>query len=66
MVYKFLDKKTSGSSTKNENMLDQHPSDLATRQLAEELDKAIVRKSKKRKVQSPLIDNIWGTGLADM
>ena len=47
-------------------MSDQHPSDLATRQLAEELDKTIITKSKKRKVQSPLIDNIWGAGLADM
>ena len=66
MVYKFFDKKTCGSGTKNENMSDQHPSDLATRQLAEELDKAIIRKSKKRKLQSPLIENIWSAGLADM
>ena len=35
-----------------ENMSDQ--------QLAEELNKLIIRKSKKRKVESPVIDNIWG------
>ena len=58
MVDKFFDKKTSGSGIKNENMSDQ--------QLEEELHKPIIRKFKKRKVQSPFIDNIWGTDLADM
>ena len=48
MVYKFFDKKTAGGGIKNENMSDQ--------QLAEELHKPIIRKSKKRKVQSPFID----------
>ena len=50
MIYNFLDKKTSGSGINNENMSDQ--------QLAEELHKPIIRKFKKRKVQSPFIDNI--------
>ena len=58
MVYKFFDKKTSGIGIKNENMSDQ--------QLAEELQKSIIRKLKKRKVQSSFIDNIWGADLADM
>ena len=58
MVYKFFDKKTSCSSIKNENMSDQ--------QLAEELHKPITKKFKKRKAQSPFIDNIWGDDLADM
>ena len=40
MVDKFFDKKTSGSGMKNDNMLDQ--------QLAEELQKSIVRTVKKR------------------
>ena len=40
MVYKFFDKKTSGIGIKNENMSDQ--------QLAEELQKSIIRKLKKR------------------
>ena len=52
MVYKFFDKKTSGSSIKNENMSDQ--------QLAEELHKPVIRKFSKRKVHSPFIDIIWG------
>ena len=42
MVDEFFDKKTSGSSMKNENMSDQ--------QLAEELHKPIIKKLKKRKV----------------
>ena len=32
----------------------------------EELHKPIIRKLKKRKVQSLFIDNIWGVNLADM
>ena len=47
MIYKFLDKKTSGSGIKNENM-----SDL---QLPEKLHKTIIRKLKKGMVQSPLL-----------
>ena len=58
MVYKFFDKKISGSGIKNENMSDQ--------QLAEELHKSIIRKGKKRKVHSSFIDNIWVACLADM
>ena len=57
MVYTFLEKKTSVSGIRNENMSDQ--------QLAEELHKPIIRKFNKRKVQSPFIDNIWGADLAD-
>ena len=44
MVYKFFDKKYSSNGIKNENMSDQ--------QLAEELHKPIIRKFKKRNVQS--------------
>ena len=52
MVYKFFDKKTSGSSIKNGNMLDH--------QLAAELHKptVIIKRLNKRKVQSPFLDNI--------
>ena len=50
MVYKFLIKKTSGSSIKNENISDK--------ELAEELHKPIIRKFYKRKVHSPFIDII--------
>ena len=58
MVYKFFDKKSSGSGIKNANMSDQ--------QLAEELRKPIIRTFNKRKVHSKFIDNIWGAILTDM
>ena len=58
MVYNFFDKKTSGSGIKNKN--------ISNKELAEGLHKPIIRKFKKRKVQSPFINNIWGADLADM
>ena len=56
MVYKFFDKKSSGGNITNESNY----------QLANELHKPIIRKSKKRKVYSSFRDNIWGVDLADM
>ena len=53
MVYKFFDKKSSGSGITNE----------PNYQLAEELHKPIIG---KRKVYSSFRDNIWGVDLADM
>ena len=53
MVYKFFDKKVSGSGIKTEN--------ISNKELAEELHKPIVRK-----LHSPLVDNIRGEYLADM
>ena len=50
--------KTFGSGIRNEN--------ISNRELAKELYKPIIRKFKKRKVHSPFIDNIWGSGLVDM
>ena len=58
IVYKFFDKKTSGGTVKNEN--------ISNKELAEELHKPNIKNFKKRKVQSPFIDNIWGADLADM
>ena len=55
MVYKFLDKKSSGSGINEPNY-----------QLANNLHKPIIRKVKKRKVYSSFRDNIWGVDLADM
>ena len=49
---KFLIKKLRVVALKM-RMSDQRPSDLATQQLAEELQKPIIRKFNKRKVQSP-------------
>ena len=56
MVYKFFDKKSSGSGMVNE----------PNYQIANELHKPIIRKFKKRKVYSSFRDNIWGVDLADM
>ena len=58
MVYKFFDKKISSSGIKNEN--------VPNKKLAEELYKPVIRKFKKRKVQSLFIDNIWSADLVDM
>ena len=57
MFYKFFDKmsKGSGNVTNKPNY-----------QLANELDKPIIRKFKKRKVYSSFRDNIWGVDLTDM
>ena len=57
MVYKFFDKKSSGSglASNKENI-----------QLANELHKPIIKKFNKRKVYSSFKDNIWGVDLADM
>ena len=56
MVYKFFDKKSSGSGITNE----------FNYQLANELHKTIIKEFKKRKVYSSFKDNIWGVDLADM
>ena len=58
MVYKFLDKNSFGIGVKDENM--------SNKELAEKLYKPIIRKYKKRKVNSSFIDNIRGADLADM
>ena len=56
MVYKFFDKKSSGSGITNESNY----------QLANELHKLIIKKLKKREVYSSFRDNIWAVDLADM
>ena len=53
MVYKFFNERTKGSGIEN-------------KQLAEELQKPIIRNFKKSKVYSSHKDNIWGVDLADM
>ena len=62
MVYKFSDKKSSGSGAKHVNT-EITPQN---QQLAEELHKPIIRKLEKRKVHAAFKDNIWGADLADM
>ena len=39
---------------------------MFNKELAEKLQKPIIRKVEKRKVHSLSIDNIWGTHLANM
>ena len=56
MVYKFFDKKCSGSG------VDTEPN----YHLANELHRQIIRKFKRRKVYSSFRDNIWGVYLTDM
>ena len=62
VVYKFFDKKSKESGTKqvNTKLTPQN------QQLAEELHKTIIRKFEKRKVHAAFKDNIWGADLVDM
>ena len=54
MVYKFFDKKSTGSGIASSSIL------------ADERHKPFIRKFNKRKVYSQFKDNIWGADLADM
>ena len=56
LVYKFFDKKSSGIS------VDAEPN----YQLANELDRQIIRKFKRQKFYSSFRDNIWDVDLADI
>ena len=67
MVYKFFDKKSSGSGRSSSSAsLIVNNDTKQNLQLAEELHKPIIKKFKKRKVYSGFKDNIWGADLADM
>ena len=61
MVYKFFDKKSTGSGLKKLKNTTRNSSILA-----DELHKPIIRKFDKRKVYSQFKDSIWGVDLADM
>ena len=61
MVYKFFDKKITGSGLPYSNK-----STPQNEQLAEELHKPVNKKFNKRKVYSAFKDNIWAADLADM
>ena len=60
MFYKFFDKKSSSGVIKSEIISNQRPSDVAKRQLAEELHTPIIKKLEKRKVYTSFKDNTWG------
>ena len=53
MVYKFFDKKTGSRASVNA-------------QLAEELQKPVIKKFERRKVYARFKDNIWAADLAEM
>ena len=61
MVYKFFDKKSTGSGFKKLKNTARSSSILAG-----ERHKPIIRKFDKRKVYSQFKDNIWGVDIADM
>ena len=52
MVYKFFDKKSTGSGVATKSAQNY--------QLANELHRRIIRKFKRKKVHSSFRDNIWG------
>ena len=56
MVYKSIDKQTSGGAIKS----------MPNQQLSNELHKPIIRKFLKRRVYSSIKDNSWGIDLADI
>ena len=58
MVYNFFDIKSSGGTTKNEN--------ISNKELAEELWKPIIRKFKKKTSIFYRQSFIWGADLVDM
>ena len=53
MISQFFDKKALGSGIKNEN--------ISNNELPEELHKPILRKFKKRILQSAFLQNVWDT-----
>ena len=74
MVYRFFNKKTAdGAATlaRSETLATRNKSavkneNISNKVLAEELQKPIIRKFKKRKLCSSFIDNTWGADLVDM
>ena len=67
MVYKFFDKKSTGSGFKKlKNTAEPSALACSSSILADEHHKPIIRKFNKRKVYSQFKDNIWGVDLADM
>ena len=63
MVYKFFDKKSSGANISGGAVKIKI---MAKQQLAKELNKPIIRKFEKKKVNSSFIDNILAFDTTDM
>ena len=64
MVYKFFDKKSSGSGVAA--LLANKSATEPNYQLANELHRQIMRKFNRQNIYSSFRDNIWGVDLADM
>ena len=64
LVYKFFDKKSSGSGM-DASLANKSATELNF-QRAKEFYRIIIQKSKRQKVYSSFTDNIWGVDLADM
>ena len=64
MVYKFSDKKSSGSDV--DTSLANKSATEPNYQFAKELQRQIIRNFKGRKVYSSFRDYIWGVDLADI
>ena len=65
MVYKFFDKKSTGSGTAKPSSLKRIMKDSSLI-LVDELHKPVIKKFNKRKVYSQFKENIWGVDVADM
>ena len=66
MVYKFFDKKSSGSGVRKVNRKKVGVISESSVKLADELHKSIIKNFSRRKVYSSFKHNIWGVDLADM
>ena len=67
MVYKFFEKKSTGSGfNKLKNTTKSSSLERSSSILADELHKPIIKKFEKRKVYSQFKDNIWGVDLAEI
>ena len=58
MVYKCFDERNS--ATRTDKFAGSGVKNMSDQQFVEELHKPIIKKIKKKKVQSPIILNIWG------
>ena len=66
MVYRFSDKKYSHGAAARPNKSAIKSEIISKQQLAEELQKLIISKFEKRKVQSSFKDNLLGADRADI
>ena len=66
MVYKFYVKTSASLAEKSASSEAIKNEIMSNKELAEELDKPIIRKFKKQKVYSSFIDNILGADIAYM